>query len=61
MFNRLTHRTTAFGLAAIVTLAMLVGVDELATQAPAEAAIAASTAPVADQIVVVTGHREPRS
>jgi len=43
---RLTDRVAAFGLAALVTLAMLGGVDLLASSQPAHAAVlAAASAP----------------
>ena len=61
MFDRITSRTLALGLAAVVTLAMLAGVNEMAAPSdqPTEVAQATptSTGEVPVQRVIVTGHR----
>lgn len=43
MSQRITDRITAFGLAAIVTLALLGGVDRYATSAPVQAELMAAS------------------
>jgi hypothetical protein len=58
MSNRITSQTLALGLAAVVTLAMLAGVNQLAQPVNAQTEIAQNSvddAPV--QQVIVTGHR----
>jgi hypothetical protein len=58
MSNRITSQTLALGLAAVVTLAMLAGVNQLAQPVHAQTEIAQNSvddAPV--QQVIVTGHR----
>ena len=61
MFDRITSRTLAFTLAAVVTLAILAGVNEMAAPSdqPTEVAQAtqASNNEVPVQRVIVTGHR----
>ena len=61
MFDRITSRTLAFGLAAVVTLAMLAGVNEMAAPSESATEIAqaapAATGEVPVQRVIVTGHR----
>jgi hypothetical protein len=58
MFDRLALHASALGLAALLTFAMLAGVDALAGRH--DAAIDA-TELAAAQHVVITGHRLPRS
>lgn len=43
MSQRITDRITAFGLAALVTLALLGGVDRYATSAPIQAELLAAS------------------
>lgn len=54
MFKTFAPQTTALGLAAVITLAMLGGVDRLATEQHASSDI-----PV--QQVVIVAQRQPRS
>jgi hypothetical protein len=55
MFDRLVSQVTAFGLAAVMTAAMLVSMDHLATQEHACAQAAAAGEPA--QVVVITAPR----
>jgi len=60
MFDRIISRTLALGLAAVATLAMLVGVNEMAAPSGDQAtelaqASGSDSAPV--QRVIITGHR----
>lgn len=66
MNTQATRQVTAFGLAAIVTIALFGGVDSLATRAHDEVALARSNAPAASQVaqqgsegqvVVITAQR----
>ena len=57
MFNRLAPQATALGLAAVITTAMLFGMDRLALQEHAGTNMYASDLPV--QVVVVTAQRLP--
>lgn len=60
MFNRIAPQATALGLAAVITAAMLFGMDRLALQEHAGTDMyASSDLPV--QVVVVTAQRLPRS
>jgi len=59
MFNRIAPQATALGLAAVITAAMLFGMDRLALQEHAGADMYASDVPV--QVVVITAQRLPRS
>jgi hypothetical protein len=57
MFNRITTQAAALALSAVLTVAMLAGMDHLALQERASAAqpMAGNSTPV--QVVVITGHR----
>ncbi|WP_326541085.1 hypothetical protein [Pseudorhodoferax sp.] len=56
MNTSLTTRSTAFGLAAAVTLTLLLGIQHLAT-APADASLLMAKAQPAVQQVVIVGKR----
>lgn len=63
MINRITHlfsqQATSFVLAAMVTLSMLGGVDQLAQ--PEHEAVAQQAGAAATQVVVITAKRLSRS
>jgi hypothetical protein len=61
MTTRLHTRSTAFALAALVTLTLMAGIDGLAQrdEPAAGGTLAQGSAPV--QVVVITGQRAPRS
>ena len=62
MFDRILPHTLALGLAAVVTLAMLAGVNHMAVpsvDAPAQLAQASSIDTVPVQRVVITGRKVP--
>ncbi len=61
MSRHTVRQASAFGFAAVVTLVMLFGVNGLALQPHADAALASAATPAAAQVVVVTGQRAPRS
>lgn len=58
MNRNATTQVTALGLAALVTLTLLAGIEQLAVAPAHEATLAQQAAPV--QVVVVTGQRVPR-
>jgi uncharacterized lipoprotein YajG len=62
MNRSLSTQATAFSLAALVTLTLLAGIQQLAqTPAAHELAAAAASASSATQVVVVTGKRDART
>ena len=64
MTRNITRQASAFGSAAIVTLAMLAGTHQLATQARGDLSVVAKVTPAAvaaAQVVVVVGQRASRS
>jgi negative regulator of sigma E activity len=58
MFKQISTQATAFGFAALVTLATLGGLQQLATSHDAAHPVAGAEAPA--QQVVVIGQRQPR-
>ena len=59
MNHSLSTQATAFGLAALVTLSLLAGIEQLATTPTAADSLAGTDTPA--QVVVVTARRLPRS
>lgn len=60
MNTSLTTRSTALGLAALVTLSLMAGIHGLALPtAPDASTLAQGSTPV--QVVVITGQRAPRT
>jgi hypothetical protein len=58
-FSPVRSRATAFGMALVVTLAVLAGLGGIADQ-QVDAALLAQARTSATQVVVITGHRLPR-
>ncbi|HEV8315355.1 MAG TPA: hypothetical protein VGQ23_20020 [Burkholderiaceae bacterium] len=61
MFDRIISRTLALGLAAVVTLAMLAGVSEMAAPGDQSTEVAQATQTSSNEVpvqrVIVTGRR----